>query len=76
MDVDITEEQRDLQQRARRLAEDLATRAAHHDRAASDPMENHRARYLVGEAGTRHPRRADARPAGSKALGGPGDSGR
>jgi hypothetical protein len=74
MDVDITEEQRDLQQRA--LAEDLATCAAHHDRAASDPMENHRARYLVGEAGTRHPRRADARPAGSKALGGPGDSGR
>jgi hypothetical protein len=28
MDVDITEEQPDLRQHARRLAEDLATRAA------------------------------------------------
>jgi len=73
MDVDITEEQRDLQQLARRLAEDLATCAALHDRAASDSMKNHRAGYLV--AGTRQPRRADARPAGSKARGGPGDSG-
>jgi hypothetical protein len=76
MDVDITEEQRDLQQRARRLAEDLAARAAPYDRDPSDPMENHRVSYLVGEAGSRHPRRADARPAGSQARGGPGDSGR
>ena len=38
MDV-LTEEQRDLHKRARRLAEDLAARAALYDRDASDPME-------------------------------------
>jgi hypothetical protein len=35
-DVDMIEEQRDRQQRARRLAEDLAARAALNDRNASD----------------------------------------
>jgi alkylation response protein AidB-like acyl-CoA dehydrogenase len=39
----ITEEQRDLQQRARCLADDFATRAAQHDREASHPLENYAA---------------------------------
>jgi alkylation response protein AidB-like acyl-CoA dehydrogenase len=39
----ITEEQRDLQQRARRLAGDFAARAAGHDREASHPVENYAA---------------------------------
>jgi alkylation response protein AidB-like acyl-CoA dehydrogenase len=39
----ITEEQRDLQQRARRLAADFAARAAGHDREASHPVENYAA---------------------------------
>jgi len=41
MEFHVTEAQRDLQQRARRLAEDFATRAAQHDRDASDPVENY-----------------------------------
>ena len=43
MDFHITEAQRELQQRARCLAEDFATRAAQHDREASDPVENYAA---------------------------------
>jgi hypothetical protein len=46
MDFAITEEQRALQQRARRLAEDFATRAALHDRDATDPVENYKAHAL------------------------------
>jgi alkylation response protein AidB-like acyl-CoA dehydrogenase len=37
----ITDEQRELQRRARSLAQDFATRAAQHDREASDPVENY-----------------------------------
>jgi alkylation response protein AidB-like acyl-CoA dehydrogenase len=39
----ITEEQRALQERARSLAADFATRAAQHDREASHPLENYAA---------------------------------
>ena len=48
MDFRITEEQRDLQQRARRLAQDFATRAARHDRDATDPVENYAALREAG----------------------------
>jgi alkylation response protein AidB-like acyl-CoA dehydrogenase len=41
MDFLITAEQRELQQRARALARDFATRAAQHDRDATDPVENY-----------------------------------
>ena len=43
MEFRITEEQRQLQHRCRCLAEDFATRAAQHDREASDPLENYAA---------------------------------
>lgn len=43
MEFHITEEQRDLQQRARCLADDFAERAAQHDREASHPLENYAA---------------------------------
>ena len=43
MEFHISEEQRRLQQRCRRLAEDFATRAAQHDREASHPWENYAA---------------------------------
>jgi alkylation response protein AidB-like acyl-CoA dehydrogenase len=43
MEFRITEEQRELQARARSLAGDFATRAAVHDREASDPVENYAA---------------------------------
>jgi alkylation response protein AidB-like acyl-CoA dehydrogenase len=43
MDFRVTDEQRALQQRARSLAQDFATRAAGHDREASDPVENYAA---------------------------------
>ena len=43
MDFHITDAQRELQQRARRLAADFATRAAQHDREATDPVENYAA---------------------------------
>ena len=43
MDFRVTDEQRELQQRARALARDFATRAAAHDREASDPVENYAA---------------------------------
>ena len=43
MEFHITEDQRRLQDRCRRLALDFATRAAQHDREASNPVENYRA---------------------------------
>jgi alkylation response protein AidB-like acyl-CoA dehydrogenase len=48
MDFRVTEDQRALQQRARRLARDFATRAAQHDRDASDPVENYAALHDAG----------------------------
>src|SRR5438128_12636885 len=41
MESHVTPAQRDLQHRARCLAADFATRAAQHDREASDPVENY-----------------------------------
>jgi alkylation response protein AidB-like acyl-CoA dehydrogenase len=41
MEFHITDAQRRLQQRCRSLAEDFATRAAQHDREATDPVENY-----------------------------------
>jgi alkylation response protein AidB-like acyl-CoA dehydrogenase len=55
MDFQITPAQRDLQQRARRLAEDFATRAAQHDRDASDPVENYAALRDAGFYGLNVP---------------------
>jgi alkylation response protein AidB-like acyl-CoA dehydrogenase len=48
MDFQITAEAEELQMRARRLAEDFATRAATHDREASSPMENYAALQREG----------------------------
>ncbi len=48
MEFRITEQQRDLQERARCLAKDFATRAAQHDRDASDPLENYAALRTAG----------------------------
>jgi alkylation response protein AidB-like acyl-CoA dehydrogenase len=48
MDFRITEAQRELQERARRLARDFATRAAQHDREATDPFENYAALHDAG----------------------------
>ena len=48
MDFQITAEAEELQTRARRLAEDLATRAATHDREASSPIENYAALQREG----------------------------
>ena len=48
MDFQITEEHVRLQQRCRQLAEDFATRAALHDREATDPVENY---ALLRQAG-------------------------
>ena len=55
MEFHITEEQRRLQQRARCLAEDFATRAAQHDREASHPVENYRALCDAGFYGLNVP---------------------
>jgi alkylation response protein AidB-like acyl-CoA dehydrogenase len=55
MEFRITEEQRDLQQRARCLAEDFATRAAQHDHEASDPVENYAALRDAGFYGLNIP---------------------
>src|SRR5215471_12321680 len=55
MGFQITEEQRRLQQRARCLAEDFATRAAQHDREASHPVENYRALRDAGFYGLNVP---------------------
>ena len=48
MEFRITENQRRLQERARHLAEDFATRAAQHDREATDPLENYAALREAG----------------------------
>jgi alkylation response protein AidB-like acyl-CoA dehydrogenase len=55
VDFTITAEQRALQQRARALAADFATRAAEHDRDASDPVENYRALRDAGFYGLNVP---------------------
>ena len=55
MEFTITEAQRDLQHRARRLAADFATRAAQHDRDASDPVETYAALREAGFYGLNVP---------------------
>jgi len=55
MEFLVTEAQRDLQQRARCLAQDFATRAAQHDRDASDPLENYAALRDAGFYGLNIP---------------------
>ena len=55
MEFSITPAQRDLQERARRLAADFATRAAQHDRDASDPVENYAALREAGFYGLNVP---------------------
>jgi len=55
MEFHITEAQRELQQRARSLAAEFATRAAQHDREASDPLENYAALRAAGFYGLNVP---------------------
>src|SRR5215472_958751 len=55
MEFHITAEQRRLQERARCLAEDFATRAARHDREASHPVENYEALRDAGFYGLNVP---------------------
>jgi alkylation response protein AidB-like acyl-CoA dehydrogenase len=55
MEFRITDEQRELQRRARALAQDFATRAAEHDREASDPVENYAALRDAGFYGLNVP---------------------
>jgi alkylation response protein AidB-like acyl-CoA dehydrogenase len=55
MEFHITEAQRRLQERARCLAEDFATRAAQHDREATDPLENYAALREAGFYGLNVP---------------------
>jgi alkylation response protein AidB-like acyl-CoA dehydrogenase len=55
MEFHITDEQRQLQQRARCLAEAFATRAARHDREASHPVENYEALRAEGFYGLNVP---------------------
>src|SRR5262245_24515222 len=55
MEFRVTQDQRRLQQRARELAEDFATRAAQHDREASDPLENYAALRDAGFYGLNIP---------------------
>jgi len=55
MEFHITEAQRELQQRARGLAAEFATRAAQHDREASDPLENYAALRAAGFYGLNVP---------------------
>jgi alkylation response protein AidB-like acyl-CoA dehydrogenase len=55
MEFRITEAQRDLQRRARCLADDFATRAARHDRDATDPVENYAALRDAGFYGLNVP---------------------
>jgi alkylation response protein AidB-like acyl-CoA dehydrogenase len=56
MDFHITDADRDLQRRARELAADFATRAAQHDRDATDPVENYAALRDAGFYGLNVPR--------------------
>src|SRR5882724_2783048 len=55
MEFHVTPAQRDLQHRARCLAADFATRAAQHDREASDPVENYAALRDAGFYGLNVP---------------------
>jgi len=55
MEFRITEAQRELQERARALARDFATRAAQHDRDATDPFENYAALRETGFYGLNVP---------------------
>jgi len=55
MEFHISEEHRKLQHRARRLAADFATRAAQHDRDATDPVENYAALRDAGFYGLNVP---------------------
>src|SRR6266545_713872 len=55
MEFQISDEQRELQERARRLAADFATRAAQHDRDATDPAENYAALRDAGFYGLNVP---------------------
>jgi len=55
MEFRITDEDRALQERARRLAEDFAARAAQHDRDATDPVENYAALRDAGFYGSTSP---------------------
>jgi alkylation response protein AidB-like acyl-CoA dehydrogenase len=55
VDFHLTEPHRDLQRRARSLAADFATRAAQHDRDATDPVENYAALREAGFYGLNVP---------------------
>ena len=55
MEFHVTPAQRELQHRARCLAADFATRAAQHDREASDPVENYAALRDAGFYGLNVP---------------------
>ena len=55
MEFRITDEDRALQELARRLAEDFAARAAQHDRDATDPVENYAALRDAGFYGLNVP---------------------
>src|SRR5262245_47806505 len=55
MEFEITAAQRDLQHRASALAANFATRAAQHDRDASDPVENYTALREAGFYGLNLP---------------------
>ena len=55
MEFHVTPAQRELQHRARCLAADFATRAAQHDREASDPIENYAALRDAGFFGLNVP---------------------
>src|SRR5918996_3612991 len=55
MDFRLSEAQRDLQRRARWLADDFATRAAQHDREARVPLENDAPRGPAGFYGLNVP---------------------
>jgi alkylation response protein AidB-like acyl-CoA dehydrogenase len=67
MDFHVTDAERELQARARRLAADFATRAAQHDREATDPLENYAALRAEGFYGLNVP--ADLGGAGLGLLG-------
>ena len=55
MNFHVTPAQRELQHRARCLAADFATRAAQHDREATDPVENYAALRDAGFYGLNVP---------------------
>src|SRR5262245_60269525 len=55
MDFRVTDAERELRERARELSRDFATRAAAHDREASDPVENYAALRDAGFYGLNVP---------------------